>query len=106
MKTEITIDGVTYKVGDVLERSCHVDCKIIYIGDDAFFCEYTLNGTANNIATFFSDLAEWKIKKPKKKIVVERWFNIYPDRVFIWEAKDKAEYYKASDLIATEYVKF
>ena len=107
MKTEITIDGITYKVGDVLEREGFTDREITAMGiHNYFFINPNNNEFSREYYDGLQSLENWKIKKPKKKVVVERWFNIYPDRVYIWEAKDKAEYNKASDLIATEHVKF
>lgn len=77
MKTEITIDGVTYKVGDVLERYSYTDIKILMLTEKSVFHRILNKPYFNENVTSTGDLKNWKIKKPKKKIVIERWLNIF-----------------------------
>lgn len=94
MKTEITINGITYNVGDVLEcRQYKSLCKILAVGDNTFFVKTGDNFEIEAIA-FFNDLENWKIKKPKKKVVIERWINCYSDgSTSTWVCKEDADSY-------------
>ena len=111
MKTEITIDGITYKVGDVLELDKGKDKfnqKIVYIGHNLVVTEYkNERGILKNSMILHSNITHFKIKKPKRKIVVERWFNIYNDgSASTFKNKENADKLGTRDRIACEYVKF
>jgi hypothetical protein len=112
MKTEITIDGITYKVGDVLERYGHNDHEILFIGDNAFFTSMKsqIKAPDLNYIVCFSDLASYKIKKPKKKIVIERWLNVYSNGdTSLYKCKTMADgdsSHYITSRVACEYVKF
>ena len=105
MKTEITIDGITYKVGDVLERENYETREILAIGSENFFVKILYNKYESTLSMV--DLKHWKIKKPKKKVVAECWLNIYKDGdIARHETKEDADNSAAYDRIACEYVKF
>jgi hypothetical protein len=108
MKTEITIDGITYKVGDVLERDGCTDREITAMGiNNYFFINPDNNEFSREYYDGLQSLENWKIKKPKKKIVVERWFNIYNDgSASTFKNKENADKLGTRDRIACEYVKF
>jgi hypothetical protein len=107
MKTEITIDGITYKVGDVLEyNKWESSAEILAIGNNTFFVKVGNDLKIESIICF-DDLKNWKIKKPKKKIMVECWLNIYKNGVVHkYYTKNSADMHGSEDRIACEYVKF
>jgi len=105
MKTEITIDGITYKVGDVLERKGYKTIQILAMDDEAFFYK-ELDNNFEHLGCI-KNLKHWKIKKPKKKLVVERWINIYKDGdMCIGLTKENVDKYANDNLIACEHVRF
>ena len=110
MKTEITIDGITYKVGDVLEREGFTDREITAMGiHNYFFINPNNNEFSREYYDGLQSLENWKIKKPKKKIVVEFWLNIYPDGDYQFsENKAIADVSQkmSCERIACEYVRF
>jgi hypothetical protein len=114
MKTEITIDGITYKVGDVLESvnmSEKPSHKIVYIGHDLFMTEYKEGdeGILQNsiISHSVYNLMRWKIKKPKKKVVIEKWINFDRDgHAEVYDDETTANHFQNADRIACEYVRF
>ena len=113
MKTEITIDGITYKVGDVLELNeekanyKYYDNKILGFSDKSVFVQIQDDEAFNEGAYPLSLLKNWKIKKPKKKIVVEQWLNIYSSGVVVTHGSKKiADSFADRDRIACEYVRF
>jgi hypothetical protein len=109
MKTEITIDGITYKVGDVLERYGYKTRKITAFGKDKYLHTYPNDEFEPEFYDDFTLLKNWKIKKPKKKIVIERWINTYKNGTSsTWSSKANADFrpYCNDDRIACEYVKF
>jgi hypothetical protein len=77
MKTEITIDGITYKVGDVLELDSdkvnykYHNNKILGFSDKSVFIQVQDGEDFNEVAYPIHTLKNWKIKKPKNKVVVE-----------------------------------
>jgi hypothetical protein len=71
-----------------------------------FFINPNNNEFSREYYDGLQSLENWKIKKQKKKIVVERWLNIYPDRIFDHDSEDKAELHKLNNRIACEYVRF
>jgi hypothetical protein len=110
MKTEIAIDGITYKVGDVLElyndNTNHLQ-KIVYIGHDLFMTEYRMEGTGilQNSIISHSTIRHWKIKKPKKKIVVEFWVALTRFGTYsIWSKYEFIPTHR--DIVKTENLKF
>jgi hypothetical protein len=105
MKTEITIDGVTYKVGDVLEREGFTDREITAMGiHNYFFTNPNNNEFSREYYDGLQSLENWKIKKPKKKIVAECWLNIYKDGdIARHETKEDADKAAACDRIACEH---
>lgn len=110
MKTEITIDGVTYKVGDVLELVKGKDRfyqKIVYIGHGLFVTEYKDNGgVLKSSMILHTNITHWKTKKHKKIITVRRWLNVYiTGRVSAYKSKDEADKYD-SHRIACEPLEF
>jgi hypothetical protein len=108
MKTEITIEGIVYKVGDVLERYGHNDHEILFIGDNAFFTSMKSQTKAPdlNYIVCFSGLDNYKIKKPKKKVVVEFWVAITKWGTYtIWSTKENMAS-SMKETLAVEHVKF
>jgi hypothetical protein len=98
MKTEITIDGITYKVGDVLELDKGKDKfnqKIVYIGHDLVVTEYkNERGILKNSMILHSNIAHFKIKKHKKIITVRRWLNVYiTGKTSAYKSKEEADKY-------------
>jgi hypothetical protein len=109
MKTEITIDGITYKVGDVLEYKDNTvyDQTIVHIGCDVFLTEYPseFNERLSNSIVAFSSLLFWKIKKPKKKVVVEFWVAMTKYGTYsIWSKYESIPIHR--EIIKTEHVRF
>jgi len=105
MKTEITIDGITYKVGDVLERETYHDREILYIGNKEVFVRLLSEEYETTVAIEF--LKHWKIKKPKKKLVIERWINVCEDGItYTWSSEELSDKYASRNRIACEHVKF
>lgn len=110
MKTEITIDGITYKVGDVLEHpnSKHLDHKILAITGRSVFVSYKV--TSEGVSMYYDALIDipylkhWRIKKPKKKLVVECWLNIYENGDVIKHyTKNSADAHAREDRIVCEH---
>ena len=119
MKTEITIDGITYRVGDVLEQNQYDEHRITAIGELGIVAITTKNIDSYSSPEIYMSaktLKNWKIKKPKKKIVVERWINVYRWRfenyhienyhTENYHTKESADKFARQDRIACEYVKF
>ena len=110
MKTEITIDGITYRVGDVLELDKGKDKfnqKIVYIGHDLVVTEYkNERGILKNSMILHSNIKHFKIKKHKKIITVRRWLNVYiTGRANTYKSKEEADKYD-SYRIACEPLEF
>ena len=96
MKSEITIDDITYKVGDVLEREAHYNCTIVYIGVGGFTCEYLDSQTdiIDNTIIPFTNLKYYKIKKKTRKVVVDYYIAHKGDR------------YTVKNRLGYEYVRY
>jgi hypothetical protein len=103
MKTEITIDGITYKVGDVLERETWHDREILAIGSENFFVKILYNKYESILCMV--DLKHWKIKKPKKKVVIDFWVALTNFGTYsIWSKYESIPTHR--DIVKTENVRF
>lgn len=100
MKTEIEINGVVYKVGNILERYKYAPLTILFIGTDSFFCEHyhDYSKEKRNCTLDFRFVNEWKIAKPTKRIKHEFWVNHYDDGI------DKIAYNSESEARANSKV--
>jgi hypothetical protein len=102
MKTQVTLNGVTCKVGDIIERPTFHDREILFFGERG--CYFKINNDCGNEAMgSISSLANWTVKKKTKKIKVECWLNIYPECVISFYSKEKADKSASNNRIACEH---
>jgi hypothetical protein len=102
MKSEVTIDGVTYKVGDVLEGNGS-EYTILAVGDSSFFLS---DAYGEHTLLFSAIIFGYKIKKKTKKIALDIWVNIYSDgKYYPYESEEVANGQASASRVACENIK-
>jgi hypothetical protein len=103
MKTEITINNVTYRVGDILAYKPWVALyEILAIGSKSFYVRTCTDLKIESIICF-RGLGNWQIKKPTKLIRHEMWINIYLNGFDEFYYESMANTNKSDGCIETVY---